>query len=149
MRLTCWTPPPERRPLLGCPLGPSLEGFLARQQEGDALKVSGIRDDSYEREQIQLEELGADHGGRAPGPCARNTELDVAELGQDGALVAAVAPIGHALHGGALEVGIDAGSQAVLDDLDQSPARQRRQSSPQLKPSACMAFIISKAIGKD
>ncbi len=61
--------------------------------------------------------VGADHRERAPAPRARNAGLDLAELGHQPPVIAAVAPVGlaQALH--LLQMAIDPGRHPNLQNV--------------------------------
>ena len=69
--------------------------------------------------------VSADHFERAERPCARYGQLDLAELGQQPAAVAAVAPVDLAAFGDALEMPIDGRGHAALEQLGQRLARRQ------------------------
>ena len=66
--------------------------------------------------------VGLDHPERAERAGARHGELDPAELGQQPASVAAVAPVGLAAFGDPLEMPIDGRGHAPLEQLGQGLA---------------------------
>jgi hypothetical protein len=67
--------------------------------------------------------VGPNHLERAERPRARHGELDLAELGQQPAPVAAVASVGLAARGDALEMPVDDRGHARLEQLGQRLAR--------------------------
>ena len=74
--------------------------------------------------------VGPHHLERAEGPGARHRELDLPELGQQVAAIGAVAPVGLAELGHALEV--------VVDQLVHAAAQQRRD-----RVAGALAIVIA------
>jgi hypothetical protein len=93
-----------------------------RQQRPGHLARRQAEDEAGEDHPVDVAHptgVSLDHPERAEGPRARHDELDLAELGEQPAPVAAVAPIGPAAFGHACEVPVDRHGHAALEQLCQ------------------------------